>query len=148
MENPYESPSEARNVSRRLGGIRRLPFSILILGLYFLFFYLAGGMPAGLDGIGLLALWIFTAVSFCVVFGLRLKNMGASPAFAFLIFVPIVNLVLTIFCLSYPEGAHDGQKWTLDKTGRRILIGLAIAFVVAVGGVFICTALVIQSIGR
>lgn len=147
MENPYESPVEAREVSRQLGGIRRLPFFLLILGLYLLFFFLAVGFP-GLDGNALLALWICVAAIFCLVFGLRLKNMGTSPAFAFLIFVPLVNFVLMIFCLSYPEGAHDGQKWTLDKTGRRILIGLAITFVVAVGGMIVCTALVIQSIGR
>jgi Ca2+/Na+ antiporter len=68
--------------------------------------------------------WIFLGI--LAVFGVlpRAINMRMHPAKFLLTFVPIVNLILLLRCLIYPEGYEPSRR--VDKTGKIVALVIAI----------------------
>jgi uncharacterized membrane protein YhaH (DUF805 family) len=133
--NPYSPPNsqndylEARAAEvRHYGGIQRLPYLGIILGLGILQAILAAADPSG--GIALLV--VVVGYFFPVYY--RLKNIGMNPWWCLLMIVPIANLLIGVRCLVFQEGYQDTKK--LDKAGQIItyivvgIIGLGVLAVV------------------
>jgi uncharacterized membrane protein YhaH (DUF805 family) len=117
--NPYSPPNSQSNYPefkatqvRHYGGIQRLPYLGIILGLGILQAILAAADPSG--GIALL---IVVVGSFFPVY-YRLKNIGMNPWWCLLMIVPIANLFVGVRCLVFQEGYQDTKK--LDKAGMII----------------------------
>lgn len=135
VANPYSPPNSQNDYpeakveqARHYGGIQRLPYLGIILGLGILQAILAAADPSG--GIALLVVVIG---SFFPVF-YRLKNIGMNPWWCLLMIVPIANLLIAIRCLVFQEGYQDTKK--LDTAGRIItyivvgFVGLSVLLVV------------------
>lgn len=132
MENPYRSPefpvvaeSPPVPTPRHYGGIRRLPYLGIMIGLAVLQNIVmtaaaAVGSGAGILFVGLL----FMIVSFVPVY-YRLMNVGMNPWWCLLMIVPIANLFVGIRCLICPEGYADtGKLDTAGKIVTGIILGL------------------------
>lgn len=148
MDNPYEPPVDARETTRPSPGIGRLTFFILSFGVYFFALLIFTSVAFPVTGWMTQSFYAFFFIAMCALVALRLRNIGVSPTLAFLLFVPIVNLFLYVFCLSYPTDAYEGDRLKLDATGRRLVVAMGLGLVVIIGGVVVCTALVLQSLGR
>ena len=66
-------------------------------------------IPDGLKPIALLS-------AFLIPLPFRLRNMGASPLWCLLVFVPIANIVLIFRCVVCPQGYAETRE--LDRAGR------------------------------
>jgi len=141
MENPYRSP-QASNLSaevairtpRHYGGIRRLPYLGIMIGLAIVqnVLLVAVGLADSTGAGTLLVALFFMVVSFIPVY-YRLKNIGMNPWWCLLMLVPIANLLVGIRCLVFQEGYVDTKK--LDTAGKvitYIVLGLFILVIVAV----------------
>lgn len=148
MNNPYETPVDSQTPKTSRGGVGRLNFLILMLGVVFPVFGVTVSLPFTIQGIALESLWLGMFAAIAILVGMRLLNIGVSPVLALLLFVPLLNFMLMIFCMVYPENAYVDDKLKLDPTGRRLLLVLGTFFVVAVGGMIVCTAVVLNGIGR
>ncbi len=136
MENPY-SPPQASNISadsairapRHYGGIRRLPYLGIMIGLSIV----QNGVGAAVTGAATLVVALFfMVVSFIPVY-YRLKNIGMNPWWCLLMLVPIANLLVGIRCLVFQEGYVETKK--LDTAGQVItciVLGLFALVIVAV----------------
>jgi len=140
MENPYSSPKPNLDdnhvmIARRCrGGIGRLTFIGMMIGLNILEYVLLVGMaPYGLT-IRICLILLFFMMSLIPVF-FRLKNIGMNPWLCLMIFIPVVNLLVALRCIAFPEGYSDTKQ--LDGAGKiimGILIGmLALAFMAFFG---------------
>jgi DNA-directed RNA polymerase subunit RPC12/RpoP len=116
--NPYTPPqshgyTEATVVvqTRHYGGIRRLPYFGIALGLGFL-----QVVFSTIDSSGVLVLAVIVGSFFPVYY--RLKNIGMNPWWCLLMIVPIANLLVGIRCLVFQEGYEDTKK--LDQAGKVI----------------------------
>ncbi len=125
MENPYSPPQTSSHISadsairtsRHYGGIRRLPYLGIVIGLAIVQNVLIVAIGASdLTGAATLMLALFfMVVSFIPVY-YRFKNIGMNPWWCLLMLVPIANLLVVIRCLVFQEGYVDTKK--LDTAGR------------------------------
>jgi hypothetical protein len=89
--------------SRKYGGIGRVSFLIaaIVLGMMRMGASELMGFPENST---------FNPIDFAliamqlIITSLRYKNIGFNPAAAFLILIPIINIVVLFQCLFYPEG--------------------------------------------
>ena len=123
MENPYSSPKvfdrsiEPETALRHYGGIRRLPYLGIAIGLGILQNVIIEVFPSveSMQSMALLVTLFFLVVSFVPVY-YRLQNIGMNPWWCFLMLVPIANLLIGIRCLICQEGYADTKK--LDTAGK------------------------------
>ena len=119
MNNPYTSPQRpvvatdtALPLPRHYGGIGRLSFLGLWIGLILLNILIAVFIESDLAG--LLGLLLGLA-SFALIY-FRLENIGVNPWWCLAFLVPILNLLIFIRCLVMPEGYADAKE--LDAAGK------------------------------
>ncbi len=140
MENPYSPPqasvvpeATAQRTPRHYGGIRRLPYLGIMIGLsIFQNISLAVIASADRPDTTLIVAIFFMIVSFIPVY-YRLKNIGMNPWWCLLMLVPCLNLLVGIRCLVFQEGYADTRK--LDTAGRVItfiVLGLFVLVVISV----------------
>lgn len=140
MENPYSAP-QATNLAaeiaiqtpRHYGGIRRLPYLGIIIGLTIVQNWLLIEIERlNLTGAEMLMVSVLIlVVSFIPVY-YRLMNIGMNPWWCLLMLVPIANLLIAIRCFVFQEGYADTKK--LDLAGRvitYIVLGSFILIIVA-----------------
>lgn len=139
MADPY-APPEAPALERHYGGIRRLSFIGIIIGVYLAFFLLSLGSGLALAGVfftgdeGLLhygALFLLLLVLLFVLTVIlvyqRFKNIGRNPWWCLLMLVPVLNLLVVVPCLVLQEGYADTKK--LD-TGGKVIACIILGFVI------------------
>ena len=121
------APQQPRSADRVYGGIRRLPYFGLMMGLAIMCFGLEAGVtsPGG-------ALPITLASTAAVLFLMyhRLKNIGMNPWWCLWALIPFLGWLAGIPCLVYQEGYRDTGK--LDAAAMvivYILLGLFLAVV-------------------
>lgn len=119
---------------KHYGGIRRLPYFGIMIGLAIFQNVLAAGLAqADSSGGGVLFIaLIFMVISFFPVY-YRLKNIGMNPWWCLLMLVPIANLLVGIRCLVFQEGYEDTKK--LDTAGKvitYIVLGFVILLVLGI----------------
>lgn len=107
-------------------GIGRLYYFLGFLAVGFVSSFSKTGMR-GSQGSGVASLFVIVIALVLVV--QRLKNIGMSPWWALLIFVPIGNIWLGFRCITAQEGYIETRR--LDSTGR-VIAGLVIGFWVLV----------------
>ncbi|MBN2285886.1 MAG: DUF805 domain-containing protein [Tissierellales bacterium] len=105
---------------RHYSGVGRLFYFIVIFG-SILVLGMLSPVSDEYDQVGL-PIGIF--VIHIVITALRLQNIGRSPALSLLLFVPILNLVVTVPCFFAPEGYADTKQ--LDTVGK-VIISLILA---------------------
>ena len=118
---------------KQYGGIGRLAFFLSFLGVALLIGVIEvsvarSGRPAGIPIYGFVSLLPFTAIIY------RLKNIGQSPWWSLLCFVPLVNLVVVLPCFVLPRGYEDTK--VLDTVGKLISLvffGVAVLLVGSIG---------------
>ena len=130
MENPYSSPqasvapeATALQTPRHYGGIRRLPYLGIMIGLAIFQNVLLAGI-ASTDRTG--GATLIVAILFMIVY-YRLKNIGMNPWWCLAMLVPILNLLVGIRCLVCQEGYADTKK--LDTAGKVITFIVLALFV-------------------
>ena len=151
MEDSDTALDVTKITPRFYGGIRRLPFLGIMIGLGILrksFLFLPLWLiPAGVAAADpivtatLMVALLLMVVSFIPVY-YRLKNIGMNPWWCLLMLVPIANLLVGIRCLICQEGYADTKK--LDTTGKvitYIVLGLTVAVIVALMGSVIVAVL-------
>ena len=136
--NPYQSPatvSKKHNQQKQpegYGGIGRLA--------YFLISIAVGVASAGVEffaeanSIGGLEFATLAVgfISNITLAGLRLKNMGYRGMWVLGLFVPLLNILVSVRCVAAPEGYADHKTFdTAGKTIIGILLGLFVLFVLA-----------------
>jgi len=116
--NPYSPPNLSKDYPHAMatqikhyGGIRRLPYVGIIIGLSLFQAIVTASDPSGV-GILVLLFGCFFTVYY------RLKNIGINPWWCLLMIVPIANILIGFRCLAFQEGYQDTKK--LDKTGKII----------------------------
>ena len=122
MENPYQSPLDdaiafpGDDTLKEYGGIGRLAYvgySVLLYlgfaGLVFASMSLEIGALNSVAVIGFLVASVFISAK-------RLKNMGYTAKWILLMFVPLLNVVMSAMFLICPEGYGDTRK--LDTAGK------------------------------
>jgi uncharacterized membrane protein YhaH (DUF805 family) len=125
-KNPYAAPQQtdfaaSSSEEQGYGGIGRLTFTGLLVGLYFpatmLFspFELPLNVASSLAEFGPLVLLVALAVP-------RLINMGGRGWWALGMLVPVLNLLLLLRCIAAPEGYAKHR--TLDPPGKVLLLSL------------------------
>ena len=118
-------------------GISRLPY---FLGL------LAVGLVSSFLSLGIRATQhssLFPGAVIVVTLVLvaqRLKNIGMTPLWGLLIFVPIGNLWLSFRCITAQRGYIETRR--LDPTGR-VIAGIFVGFWVLMLALFVFTVFVI-----
>jgi len=132
--NPYEPPqsfqessplSTSHQSDLEYGGITRLPYFLRMLAYVFL-----GVMAIFLitfSGRGGALILIIAIVLLVVIIRLhcaRLTNIGVSPWWVLLIFVPIISNIMNIILLACPTGFAQTKK--LDTPGIIIAVVLGI----------------------
>lgn len=118
--------------SKIYGGIGRLSFAIVLLGVSLLVFFSASKLESSDFSVGFpLRMWIFLGILLVVGALPRTRNIGMHPAKSLLIFVPIANLILLIRCLAYQEGYEDTRR--LDRAGKVIGAPIAVLSIVGYG---------------
>jgi hypothetical protein len=132
MDNPYSSPVafdqklESSRGNRHYGGIRRLPYLGIAIGMGVVQNILVGLIASdeALQSLSLFVVIGFLILSFVPVY-YRLMNIGMNPWWCLLMIVPIANLFIGIRCLVCQEGYEDTKK--LDTAGKIvtfIVVGL------------------------
>jgi uncharacterized membrane protein YhaH (DUF805 family) len=140
MDNPYSAPLAttfdehgAQLMPKHYGGIRRLPYLGIIIGLAILrAIVVVGGGTDDPSDAGTLIVFLLMVVAFMPVY-YRLKNIGMNPWWCLLMVVPIANLIVAFRCLAFQEGYVDTKK--LDTAGTVttfIVVGLFVLLVIAV----------------
>ncbi len=137
MENPYRSPQAfdlspeaAIRTPCHYGGIRRLPYLGIMIGLGIVQKVLLAAVGAADSTVAVTLMVV--VVSFIPVY-YRLKNIGMNPWWCLLMLVPIANLLIGIRCLVFQEGYVETKK--LDTAGKvitYIVLGLFVLVIVAV----------------
>lgn len=137
VDNPYAAPTSDTLAlpgdleQRTYGGIGRLAF----FGVSFLLSFVNNLASRAILGAGIseAGFWALVALSIglgLVPIVLRLKNIGYSPWWCLLAFIPLINLLLLIRCIVCPEGYADHKKLdTIGKILTAIAIILFLAFV-------------------
>jgi len=110
--------------SKEYGGIGRLAYVGCLFGLGFLQAILSTAV-ATVEGESVLALVFAVFQLVPVIF--RLQNIGMSGWWSLLMFVPIANLLIGVYCLAYPEGYQDTKE--LD-TAAKVIIGTIVGLLV------------------
>ena len=132
MENPYVASEQAAESSwgnpteaKVYGGIRRLPFVLVIFGFQLVQVVLAWIFVNVLTELTYEAVVLFNVVAtgvqlvgVIVASMLRIKNMGFNFAWGLTILVPLYNLLVILRLLSCQEGYADTRK--LDRAGNVI----------------------------
>ena len=135
MAEVYQTPEADLNSQEPqgdYGGIRR--------GAYFLWsfaltaFYYIGIFAVAAADMAVIVVPLAVAVLIGSMYLLvqRFKNQGASPWWAAGVFVPLLNLYVTVRALAYPEGYADHR--TLDGAGKTIVglfLGVALLGIAA-----------------
>ena len=122
--NPYAPPPVARAyaASRDYGGFRRRHYFLASLGILGIQ-ELTGASSE--DPLFFLLLFLLPSL---YIHCLRLKNIGATPWFAVMSLVPVVNFAVVLVCLAMPEGYADVRE--LDTAGTVIaVLSLLLLFV-------------------
>src|SRR5215475_11049345 len=98
-------------------GLDRLNYLVATFGLViFVSFAMNWAGPQSLLG---QVLQIALMVGLVVARVYRLKNIGISQWWSFLMYVPVVNLLFSIFVLAAPPGWGETRRF--DRTGYAIL---------------------------
>lgn len=143
MENPYSSPqaptgaeSDVLRATRHYGGIRRLPYLGIVIGMGILQNGLQRSMSF-VDGTGsgnLIVTIVFLIASFFPVY-YRLKNIGMNPWWCLAMLVPLLNLLVGVRCLVFQEGYADTKK--LDRAGKITSVIVLMLFILIVGAIIV-----------
>lgn len=91
------------SVRREYGGIKRVPFLVIVLFLGVIKSHFGAITPSAF--VDLSIIFVFTA--------LRYKNIGFYPLWSLLMLVPVINLLILIQCLAYPEGYSEVRRQKL-----------------------------------
>ena len=139
--NPYQSPTFVAKTPDQWKG--KLPEGYGGIGrtAYFLISISVGVVNGIVDSAAAqnnievvnLACLIISLVATVTLAALRLKNLGYRGLWAVGLFVPILNILVTVRCIAAPEGYADHK--TLDTPGKvivGIVLGLFALIVVAV----------------
>jgi len=121
---PRAEPAAGMSVAApALGGLRRLPYFLLVIGLYVVQLALTVILAkSGVDSVeGLIS--IAGIGGNLVLAGLRLKNIGGNPWWCLLLFVPFANIYIMVKCLAFQEGYEFEGR--LDSAGR-LIVGLVL----------------------
>lgn len=146
MDNPYSPPEAPVHVAsavvptRHYGGLRRLPYLALAIGLAVLQNVLLL-LPA-MNGRPEAVLWgiiIVSSLLALVPVYYRLKNIGMNPWWCLGALVPIVNIFVGFRCLLCQEGYVETRK--LDRAGKIMLWIILGLIVLGVGAVIVGIAL-------
>ena len=134
-------PQQPQSTHRVYGGIRRLPYWGITIGLALIQIIIISLVVVGTTyrGMGprsdvLAITLVFILITFVPVL-CRLKNIGMNPWWCCLILVPIASLFVGIPCLVFQEGYADTKK--LDTAGKVIacilgflILGLPLAAII------------------
>ena len=110
-------------------GINRLQFFLLTLAVGFVYGFTFGF--AGPESTAASMVTLPLMIGGLVLNVARLRNIGASQWWAFLAFVPVVNLVFGVLIQAAQPGWSETRR--LDGTGK-IIAGLSAAFFVVLFG--------------
>lgn len=142
MDNPYSSPVafdqklESSRGNRHYGGIRRLPYLGIAIGMGVVQNILVGLIASdeALQSLSLFVVIGFLILSFVPVY-YRLMNIGMNPWWCLLMIVPIANLFIGIRCLVCQEGYEDTKK--LDTAGKVVTFIVVGLFLLVIGMVIV-----------
>ncbi|MFN0129262.1 MAG: hypothetical protein ACKV19_21545 [Verrucomicrobiales bacterium] len=146
MDNPYSPPqapvgvASAVTTNRRYGGLRRVPYLALAIGLAVLQNVLVMVFTAQLDSVGVLwGIIIASSLLSLAPVYYRLKNIGMNPWWCLGALVPILNIFVGFRCLLCQEGYVETRK--LDRAGRIMVWIILALMVLVVGAVIVSVAL-------
>lgn len=128
--------SQENPVGRNYGGIGRLVYIIIVIGVAFAFSLLllnAGISDADENGYILLTGLYSIILMFPSYF--RLKNIGRDPMECFYCIIPLLNILVNIRCLILPAGYKDIKK--LDAAAKIILGFIILVFLWGIIGLVI-----------
>jgi uncharacterized protein DUF805 len=108
-------------------GLDRLKYFLATFGL--IFACTAGIIWAGPQSMVGQILNVAMMIGLVVARVYRLKNIGLSQWWSFLMYVPFVNLAFTIFVMAAPPGWAETRRF--DRTGYTI-IGVWVALVIMI----------------
>ena len=120
------APQQPQSTDRVYGGIRRLPYFGIMMGLGIIH-----GLVLTVNGMRETGFG-FVIVAFTVVC-FRVKNIGMNPRWCLLALIPGVGALVGIPCLVFQEAYNDTKK--LDTAGKviaYILLGLLVVPLAAV----------------
>jgi hypothetical protein len=146
MDNPYSSPVafdqklESSSGNRHYGGIRRLPYLGIAIGMGVVQNIVVGLLASdeALQRLSLFVVMGFLILSFVPVY-YRLMNIGMNPWWCLLMIVPIANLFIGIRCLVCQEGYEDTKK--LDTAGKVVTFIVVGLFLLVIGLVIVSVML-------
>lgn len=95
-------------VSREYGGIGRVAFLMAVIVLALMKMGLSE-LKGFSENSGTALVNVVLIAIQLVITALRYKSIGFNPAAALLFLIPIVNIVILVQCLFYPEGYKDGK---------------------------------------
>lgn len=126
MENYYDLTDEEPRK-----GIGRLGYFGWFMGLWLVagvlavieHIILASSEPMGaIEGMAALSMgYLVFAIAYLLVGIQRYRNIGYHPAWALLVFIPLVNLVISLQWIALPPGFAQTKQWDLPM---KIIIGL------------------------
>lgn len=122
--------NSAQNETQTYPGIRRLPYFLILLGLYAAVVAIMVTMSTSQPLIVNVALLVFMVGLFFIC-AQRYRNQGASGWWAAGMIVPILNLYVSIRAFAYPEGYTAHKKF--DGPAKIIIAVYLLVFIVGVG---------------
>lgn len=142
-QNPYQTTIEISEDSyaaggMRYGGIGRLAFALGYFGITVMQWILAA-VAYSVTEAGVVAvdvpLALIAGVATIALSWYRMINQGSSGFWGTATIIPLVNLLVFLRCMVYPEGYADTK--TLDTAGKVIGLVLFIVLLIAVLMVFL-----------
>lgn len=129
--NPYTAPQVTPSAFTQnpRKGVGRLAFLGLfvawIVGLYLAF-------SLGQNTVGHVA-FLIMLVCKLMLLGKRLENIGTNSWLAFVVFLPLLNLILWCYCVTMPE--DYARTKTMDTPAKVVAIFFLVIFALAILGV-------------